>query len=478
LHMSVLISGVRSFINEDQMAFSRLSGDFNPLHVDDLIARRGLAGCCVVHGIHLLFWALDTWCATLKEHMTLISLDVEFLKPVPVGVDVHLLGNANEAGANLALHVGDLLVTTIVFRARQGANAYKFKSATPPHLASKVLDGRAISTAKGKLPLMMDLPLVFELAPSLVSVLPAHQIAFMLATTRLVGMECPGLHSLYSELHFTESEGVVRGEEHLEYRVNRFDQRFSIATILIAAPLITGSIAAFLRPEPKSQPACYEVRAAIDTVTLSLQSFSGQRALIIGGSRGLGEVFAKVLALCGAEVLLTYHQGEQDSKAIVADIRANNGKADCLQFDVESNNFSRLVAFAPTVLYYMATPFIGKGQRGRFNSSTFARYGNFYVNGFAAVFAGVRHEGLGAVYFPSSVFLDEMPVDMSEYIAAKSAGETLCATLAKTYPAIRFSCPRLPRIATDQSASLVPTSNKLVLPLVLAQLENFVKGMK
>jgi NAD(P)-dependent dehydrogenase (short-subunit alcohol dehydrogenase family) len=200
--------------------------------------------------------------------------------------------------------------------------------------------------------------------------------------------------------------------------------------------------------------------------------------LIIGGSRGLGEVFAKVLALCGAEVLLTYHQGEQDAKAIVADILSNNGKADCLYYDVTSSQIGRVAAFAPTTLYYMATPFIGKGQRSSFNSSAFVRYCNYYVNGFAAVFAGVRHEGLGAVYYPSSVFLDERPVDMSEYIAAKSAGEALCATLAKTYPAIRFSCPRLPRIATDQSASLVPTSNKLVLPLVLAQLEHFVMEMK
>jgi hypothetical protein len=476
--MSVLISGVRSFIKEDQMAFSRLSGDFNPLHVDDLVARRGLTGCSVVHGVHLLFWALDAWCATLKEHMTLISLDVEFLKPVPVGVDVHLLGNADGAGANLTLHLGDLLVTTIVFRARQGADAFKFQSATPPHLASKVIDGKAISTAKGKLPLMMDLPLISELAPSLVSVLPAHQIAFMLATTRLVGMECPGLHSLFSELHFTESKGEVEGQEHLEYRVKSFDRRFSIATILIAAPFMIGSIAAFLRPEPKSQPDCNEVRAAIDTVATSLQPLNGQRALIIGGSRGLGEVFAKVLALCGAEVLLTYHQGEQDAKAIVADILSNNGKADCLYYDVTSSQIGRVAAFAPTTLYYMATPFIGKGQRSSFNSSAFVRYCNYYVNGFAAVFAGVRHEGLGAVYYPSSVFLDERPVDMSEYIAAKSAGEALCATLAKTYPAIRFSCPRLPRIATDQSASLVPTSNKLVLPLVLAQLEHFVMEMK
>ncbi len=457
------------------MTFSRLSGDFNPLHVDALVASRSLAGGAVVHGIHLLMWAIDAWCATCNGQSTMTSLDVDFLKPVPVGVDVHLSGTADATGVNLTLHMSDLLVTTIKLKARKGADDFKLTSVCPPHGDPKVFDSDTISTAEGKLPLMMDLPLVSKLAPSLASVLPANQIAFMLATTRLVGMECPGLYSLYSELHFTESEDAIGGEECLAYRVKLFDQRFSLATILVNAPGLTGSIKAFLRPEPQSQPDCNEVRAAMHTGALSGQPFNGQRALVIGGSRGLGEVFAKVLAMGGAEVLLTYHHHEQNAAAIVADIIANKGKAALLQYDVTAGEHASLAAFDATHLYFMATPFIGKGRRDQFNSSAFTRFGSYYVVGFASTFAGARNQGLEAVYYPSSVFLDELPVDMKEYTAAKSAGEALCTTLAKAYPEICFTCPRLPRIATDQSASLLPSTNQAVLPLVLAQLEKFIK---
>jgi len=470
-----VISGERSFHIDDQTAFSRLSGDFNPLHVDVLAARRSLAGGAVVHGIHLLLWVLNAWCATRAGRGTLVSLDVDFLKPVRVGAKVRLSGTADTAGANLTLHVGDLLATTIDLRVREGYASYKVAAGGPPCAAPFALDGAAISNAEGKLPLMLDLHLVSALAPALVRFLPAHQVAFMLATTRLVGMECPGLHSLYSELHFIQSVGAVEGEKCLAYRVKRFDKRFSLATILLTAPGLSGSIKAFLRPEPQGQPGCPEVLAALGAGVRSSQPFDGQRALVIGGSRGLGEVFAKVLAMGGAEVLLTYNHGEQDAAAIVADITANNGKAARLQYDVTSGQGASLAAFAPTHLYYMATPFIGSGQRDHFNAAAFERFCQYYVDGFAATFAGVRHAGLAAVYYPSSVFLDVLPADMSEYISAKGAGEALCATLAKAFPGLRFACPRLPRMATDQSASIVPSTNQAVLPLVLAQVEQFIK---
>ena len=38
-----------------------LSGDYNPLHLDVLLARRLLFGSPVVHGIHSLLWSLDCW---------------------------------------------------------------------------------------------------------------------------------------------------------------------------------------------------------------------------------------------------------------------------------------------------------------------------------------------------------------------------------------------------------------------------------
>ncbi len=49
----------RSFRPNDQIAFARLSSDWNPMHLDEAFARRSQMGAPVVHGIHTLAWAAD-----------------------------------------------------------------------------------------------------------------------------------------------------------------------------------------------------------------------------------------------------------------------------------------------------------------------------------------------------------------------------------------------------------------------------------
>jgi len=63
---------------------------------------------------------------------------------------------------------------------------------------------------------------------------------------------------------------------------------------------------------------------------------------------------------------------------------------------------------------------------------------------------------------------------MGEYAAAKAAGETLCAFLAKTQPDFQVLAPRLPESATDQTASLVPTENEDPAHVLLNTLRPFM----
>ena len=59
---------------------------------------------------------------------------------------------------------------------------------------------------------------------------------------------------------------------------------------------------------------------------------------------------------------------------------------------------------------------------------------------------------------------------MGEYAAAKMAGEILCEFLQKANPGIAIHKPRLPRVATDQTVSLLPVSNQDPLSVLLAHL--------
>jgi NAD(P)-dependent dehydrogenase (short-subunit alcohol dehydrogenase family) len=300
--------------------------------------------------------------------------------------------------------------------------------------------------------------------------LPPMQLASLLATTRLVGMECPGLHSIYSGLHlefFPDRDGVPE----VSYHVAGGNHRLTLLMMDVEAPGMRGQIKTFFRPAPHAQAAFTDVCREVAS-----EEFSDQRALIVGGSRGLGEVAAKLLAAGGAEVIITYYRGEQDAKRIVEEMVARGARAECLPLNVLDPSPALLRMNAnpsrPLYLYYFATPFIFGAAKGRFSAKRFATFSEYYVTGFLRTVqsATASAPGLQKIFYPSSAAVDELPSDMGEYAAAKMAGEVLCDFLQKTTPGITIHKPRLPRVATDQTASLLPVSNQDPVPVLLAHL--------
>jgi nucleoside-diphosphate-sugar epimerase len=201
--------------------------------------------------------------------------------------------------------------------------------------------------------------------------------------------------------------------------------------------------------------------------------FAGQRALVVGGSRGLGEVAAKLLAAGGAQVQVTYRMGKSDAKKIADEIIAGGGQAGIQELDVlqPQNDWSGLVA--PTHLYYFASPLISGSDKTGFSSALFGSFCNYYVNGFARLVESLQKLGLRNVFYPSTVFIDELPENFFEYAMAKNAGEKLCQAFSKKFPEMNFFCPRLPKMATDQTVSFHAVQSQDPAPIILSALRKF-----
>jgi hypothetical protein len=75
-----------------------------------------------------------------------------------------------------------------------------------------------------------------------------------------------------------------------------------------------------------------------------------------------------------------------------------------------------------------------------------------------------------SVFYPSSVAVVDRPADMTEYAMAKSAGEILCADLERSDKHFRILVERLPRMLTDQTATVIPAKAmspvEVMLPIV------------
>jgi len=81
----------------------------------------------------------------------------------------------------------------------------------------------------------------------------------------------------------------------------------------------------------------------------------------------------------------------------------------------------------------------------------------------------LRPEGVN-VFYPSTVFVETRPDDMTEYAMSKAAAELLCADMPKYLPGAQVVLRRLPRLLTDQTSALLNSSAldpmDVLLPIV------------
>jgi hypothetical protein len=463
----------KTFTIDDQNNFADLSGDYNPVHIDPVAARRMIFGGQVVHGINQVMWSLDNWLNNSKERISLESLSVSFKKPLMVGDTAEIEFKEDKNKVTSKISCSKSLVTEISFCWKVYTSENSTDLAGSVNISKKSINNSVddIENCSGSLELFFNhniSSLLFQNIPVKLSTIQAAQL---LSTTRLVGMVCPGLNSIFSTLNLV-FENNSYTENSLKYFTAKVNKRFRQAEISIESINMKGDIKAFIRPSPQLQVSSSDLKSIVGH-----NDYSDQKALIIGGSRGLGEVCAKILAAGGADVVITYYKGGSDAEEVINDINSSRGKAKCLQFDILEKDLSCHIDFfenwQPTHIYYLASPFIGIGNKGRFSDEIFNHFCNYYVSGFNRLIEFLSNASLKAVYYPSTVFIEKPPANMGEYTAAKQAGESLCSYLAKIHPSTSFYTPRLPKMSTDQTLSILPVKNDAPQEVMLESIRKF-----
>ena len=463
----------RIFTHDDQLAFAEVSGDFNPVHLDPVLARRLMFGRQIVHGLHALMWGLDFYWKARTRPLMLHTVKVNFQTAIGVGQSVRCSYQSqadDRVEIQLEVDSTPAVWAQIAWNSSAQHSPDDLPTAAPIPLKCRERSPDNAAGTAGGISLFYNGKLGAELFPNLNRVLSAQQLAALLSTTRLAGMECPGLHSIFAGLNLNfDSDRTL--DPQLNYRVADCNPRLGLCLMNVDASGMQGQVKSFFRPKPQQQAAFAEACDQVET-----GEFSAQRALIIGGSRGLGEVTAKLLAAGGAEITITYCHGKQDAQRVVAEIGSHGARADCLALDV-LNPLRELANMAvrdtrPLFLYYFATPFIFGARKGQFSARRFSTFSDFYVDGFLQTVQTLlaSSSGLQRILYPSSVAIEELPLDMGEYAAAKMAGEILCDFLQKANPGLTIYKPRLPRIATDQTVSLLPVHNQDPLVIMLDHL--------
>ncbi len=457
------------FTHQDQLSFAELSGDFNPVHIDPLYARRTLFGKQIVHGINLLLKALDYAVETCTAGKSFNIINAQFLKPVKINENVVFSCNLAQDTIQVEILQASTKAASFNILLADFQVDLDIPNKSDESIECKAIDSDTAEYANGILRLYLNKHAAELLFPNLYRIAPLVQIAEILAATRLVGMNCPGKNSIFNglDVHFN---GSPSDSGELRWNVSTCSRRFSRLNIEIAGPTLRGRIDTFLRPEPLKQPDLKKLCKMVKPF-----EFAGQKALVIGGSRGLGEVTAKLLAAGGADVKITYFMGEMEANEIVKEISDWGQAAECFKFDVLTPGACSTVLHNfrnTTTLYYFATPFIFDAVKGDFSAKLFQRFCNYYVSGFFNTVKILMEncQNLQYIFYPSSIAVEEYPSNMCEYAAAKSSGEFICNFLAKKFTNLIVYKPRISRMATDQTASLLPVNNQDPGPVILEHL--------
>jgi len=461
--------GTFHFDISHQYEFARLSGDWNPVHVDPVQARRTPAGSLVVHGVHVVCRCIEALAATSADVKGIGKLTARFGRPVFVNDEIVIvLAEASESRFSLQACVGEIVATQVTLTRNTSVTE---RHAMPPSVArfdQKTpcdLSFIEIASAKGGVGATTSAEGICRHFPAAFRLVGGARIAALLSVSRIIGMQCPGLYSLLAgmDLEFGNAEG-----QEVRYEVRRVDERLRRVSMAVEGLGVRGTVDAFVRHPPAGQLSFSEV-----TTQLAPTEFRGQSALVVGGSRGLGELTSKIIAAGGGHPILTYNVGADDARAVQAEITGAGALCDVIRYDVRESARTQVDQLPQPIssLYYYATGPIFRRKTRVFEPALLEEFMQFYVYAFQELCIALLAQARGrlSVFCPSStaVSFDDRPKGITEYAMAKGACEILCEDLMRQCAELTIITARLPRLATDQTSSFVPANMPNTLDILL-----------
>ena len=464
--------------------FAAITGDVSSLHLDDAFARRSQYRRPVVHG--MLPLAFLPVLAPLRREgrvCRIRALTAQFSSPVFPGDHVRLCVEAQrelpdsgelELDYRVVLEGSGATATTgtLVVRYEPLSQGTPAAAAGPSGTdgSSEALltnpvtqeDFRIEAIEKG----YVEPPLDFHITEGAVDALrslhregvidptasplaldgfDAHDLLAILLFSTSVGVRLPGASATFLEFSARVSEPLAA---HEDYRLCAQVTHRSRATTIVkkaltvtsaqapGQPLIEGRVSALVNEPARRMPSIRELReSALD---LGLRD---KVVVVTGASRGIGETIAKLFALSGSRVVVTYHRGGEDAQRVVREIEGEGAEAVALPVDVTSEESVRSLVAGAVERFGTIDVLVNNAARDYrpvpFSKLTWDEIqkdldvvtkGAFLCC--RAVVPIMLERGGGRIVNVSSLATDVPPPDQLKYVVAKSALVGLTRSLA------------------------------------------------
>lgn len=445
----------KSFSLTDQNNFASFSGDYNPIHLDEIESIKTHAGQPIVHGVHLVLWALNSLEINISSKDI---LKINFFNQVNLNTEVEISFNKEGKEILIISTNGDVTYCRIVIismpeyennvKALSNEEVFFKKKLKKPE--DKEISEIEINKKDQNLFGGSNKKIGSKLFPYLVKKNGLNFVYEFACISSIVGMKIPGKHSLFLELKLSFLS--TRKDNYIV--VKQKHEVLKVVSIFYEGININAEIKSLFRPKP-TKVLSY---TKLDKDFRNKISILNKKVLVIGGSRGIGAYVTKLSAIFGARVTFTYKSQTKEAKVIAAEINKNGGQANAIRFDVIKDTYDLFLEDFDYI-YYFATPKIQANNSSLLDQGLVSLYELFYVDSYQKIVQKFNNPKTNTFFlYPSTTYLDDKKNGFSEYINAKSKGENLCKELNKKIKG-KIIYPRIPPLDTDQNLSIIPSEN-------------------
>ncbi|MBC7543474.1 MAG: SDR family NAD(P)-dependent oxidoreductase [Candidatus Sericytochromatia bacterium] len=453
------------FTEADVALFAQAAHDHNPLHVSASYARQSSAGEPVVFGMLGVLACLGYMKPAPGRCLTGVSCD--FIAPMLVGPTYQVLvSEADPASIKGRILDGSRLMMEVTVTFQPGvlpSEVVAWESWPAPERPHDPDPGTFVAGLTDSGTYAPEAGTLAQLATRFSLVKPCfwgNRLAVLLLSSFLIGMRLPGRQALFHSCRI-EFSPLTDGGPSLAYetRIERFDPRFRLLR-LVSDVQVGGHTVASIRSaaivRPVLRPAHQDdLRALVDPGI----DFTGQVALIVGGSRGLGAAFSQLFALSGGTVYVTYHmsgavaaamrdavpEARQRIHLVAGDMaRLDHNQALAERISRESGRLDYLICNAAPAIPSL-----------RIEATAAERIAHYVHESLAlalmpmSVCLPLLEQRAGTCVFVSSSAINDPPAEWPHYVAAKMAIEGLVHTAAKQYANTAFVIARPVKLLTD-----------------------------
>ena len=178
----------KKFNNNDQVKFSKLSGDLNPIHLDQSYAANTLFQKIVVHGLNIVIWSLEKVISSNIKNI--IRIKINFLKIVYLNEEIFL--NAIKKNKNeIQIIIKSKIEEKIIIKTFISNKKIFFKRNIHNLNYNKkiILKRKILKKINGFLYLQKNIKLIKRNFPKINNTIAVEKIIRLISLSRLVGIQ-------------------------------------------------------------------------------------------------------------------------------------------------------------------------------------------------------------------------------------------------------------------------------------------------